>query len=933
METTTAAMEKPVHGRRAQSSTSAFPIALLQRKCACGGAATNSAQGECEECRKKKLQRRAADWREMNGREMNGREMTGVPPIVEEVLDSSGQPLDSATREFMEPRFGHDFSRVRVHTDHKASQSAKAVNALAYTVGHKVVFAGGQYAPGEKSGQKLLAHELTHVVQQRKMASAAPQSKLEIGPANDSLEQEADHFAEKVAGVSATATAPPPAPPAGSSNGSRPLLQRAAADQSIPATAPKVAAPGLIVDDEVQELADGQMHKTEFLDKLHAEVCNTAESALKPAGRTASGCPFIEKWITRMRGQTSRHVERAIRKYAPESAGANTAADYIPPVGAKVQQGVTRWATTGEVSGVPTELMAEAMGGGILGAIGSAFSGLASGIGGAFSSVGHLFTKANPGGARAADPMAIQAQLNSSTSATPLESGVKTRMESAFGHSFDRVRVHANGRSAQLSSNLNTRAFTVGHDVAFAAGEYQPGTLLGDALIAHELAHVIQQDGGAAGPMAKGATEYNSLEEDADVSAVSAIFSLWSGAKGSLKEIGKNAMPRLRSGLKLQRCGGPDRKLNAGGWTAKQKKDFINKNFPDKDRSFAEKVLQDMLESNELKFFDEESLKAEIAKRMDTVRLLRKAQEPYGVAFDYPENAPQCFPKGAPKQGQINKAARPYWGSVQFDADGYFFELTELGRKDAYKALTLLFTAQSNICDKTLIHCDYLASVIHFRAFADQIGVDEFNGRVKNGTIEMRLAWNGFQGLEDTGWFHSKKSISIREVRPKTQNDLVIGDQVLFFNHRAYDLINAQTRHEWRLENAFLIDRRNKVDYFEGHGSGTHTNHTMLIKLASEYNRVVREAETVIKKTKSSDAKVAAAANADMSANFTNIKPVGGKWNIVGLSWGKNFNEELRRLNETDPEKEPDLPGLRDPNDPSRMYCIKRPSEAPGDSC
>ena len=219
-------------------------------------------------------------------------------------------------------------------------------------------------------------------------------------------------------------------------------------------------------------------------------------------------------------------MERAIRKYAPEGAGATKAEDYIPPVGAKVQEGVERWASTGEISGVPPELMAEALGGGVLGAIGSALSGLASGIGGAISSVGHLFTKANEGGTRSGDPVAIQAQLNSSTSGAPLDSGVKTRMESAFGHSFDRVRVHADSRSAQLSSSLNARAFTVGRDVAFAAGEYQPGTLFGDALIAHELAHVIQQDDGESGVMAKGATEYNPLEEDADVSAVHAMVSL-----------------------------------------------------------------------------------------------------------------------------------------------------------------------------------------------------------------------------------------------------------------------------------------------------------------------------------------------------------------------------------------------------------------------
>ena len=266
METRTAILEKPVPGRKAQTS-SAFPVAMLQRKCACGGTATSS-NGECEECRKKKLQRRAADFREM----------AGVPPIVEEVLDSTGQPLDRATRDFMEPRFGHDFSQVRVHIDPKASESARAVNAHAYTVGHNVVFASGQYAPGKKSGQKLLAHELTHVVQQRKMNSAAPQAKLEIGPANDSLEQEADRFAEKVAGVSATATATPPNPSGSPGNSSRALLQRAPADQSVPVTAPQTAASGLIVEDDVQELKDGQMHKTEFLDKLHAEVCSTSDT-------------------------------------------------------------------------------------------------------------------------------------------------------------------------------------------------------------------------------------------------------------------------------------------------------------------------------------------------------------------------------------------------------------------------------------------------------------------------------------------------------------------------------------------------------------------------------------------------------------------------------------------------------------------------------
>jgi len=91
---------------------------------------------------------------------------TTAPPMVHEVLRSSGSSLDQTTRDFMEPRFGHDFSHVRVHSGEVAGQSAQEVNAHAYTVGHDIVFGAGRFAPGTKEGQRLIAHELMHVVQQ-----------------------------------------------------------------------------------------------------------------------------------------------------------------------------------------------------------------------------------------------------------------------------------------------------------------------------------------------------------------------------------------------------------------------------------------------------------------------------------------------------------------------------------------------------------------------------------------------------------------------------------------------------------------------------------------------------------------------------------------------------------------------------------------------
>ena len=89
------------------------------------------------------------------------------PTIVHEGLRSSGEPLEPDARSFMERRFGHDFGHVRVHRDETAAQSADAVNAHAYTVGNDIVFGRGEYAPATARNRSLMAHELTHVVQQR----------------------------------------------------------------------------------------------------------------------------------------------------------------------------------------------------------------------------------------------------------------------------------------------------------------------------------------------------------------------------------------------------------------------------------------------------------------------------------------------------------------------------------------------------------------------------------------------------------------------------------------------------------------------------------------------------------------------------------------------------------------------------------------------
>lgn len=162
---------QPVVTRAITVQPARAPAALLQRKCACGG--TPGVDGECAACRARRLQRQPA------GRSAPAE----APPVVQQVLRSSGQPLAADARVLMEQGFGRDFSQVRVHTDALAAQSAHAVNALAYTVGRHIVFGTGQYAPELPAGRRLLAHELAHVVQQSGLNQAIQrQAEDELSP-------------------------------------------------------------------------------------------------------------------------------------------------------------------------------------------------------------------------------------------------------------------------------------------------------------------------------------------------------------------------------------------------------------------------------------------------------------------------------------------------------------------------------------------------------------------------------------------------------------------------------------------------------------------------------------------------------------------------------------------------------------------------------
>src|SRR5262245_15867550 len=498
----------------------------VQRKCACGGSAGGAA--ECEGCgdkREKELQLYSAD------RES----LTGLAGLVG--AGGAMPPQDSSTGSGI-GGWGHSFGRVRVHGGDGSRVQKKSDSV--------------SYVGGTRKMRKLPAFATS-------------------GERGDRYEQEAGSVAEWVTGLnrsSDTAALPQvlalgSAPPSIQCapierTGSRNPEEAGVGTGGVRMSSERGPVAGLIVEDDSVQSAPGQMRKTEFLNQLERAVCAAADQELERVGRTAQGCPYIERWIGYYRTRSAQHIERALFRYAPEAAGMRSAGDYLPLVAERIRRAVTVWAATGQITGVPDEVAGQIAGGGLLARAGAVLSGIGGAVAGAIGfigrAIGGLFRKAMDGSPTAeADPEHVQAQLGSGYQLDP---AVKSRMEHAIGHDFSSVRVHTDSRAAELSSDLNARAFTVGSDIAFAAGEYRPGSLIGDALLAHELAHVVQQAGGitSAGPMQKADTPHDSLEEDADLSAISAVTSIWGDASGALRGFGQRASPHLRSGLGLQRC-------------------------------------------------------------------------------------------------------------------------------------------------------------------------------------------------------------------------------------------------------------------------------------------------------------------------------------------------------------------------------------------
>jgi hypothetical protein len=446
-------------------------------------------------------------------------------------------------------------------------------------------------------------------------------------------------------------------------------------------------APGriLIVEDSVEELEPGQLRRSEFLALLRLEVTNAAEDALSGTMWSTLGCPWIDRWFNYYGERSSGQIERAIYRYAPEANGITTAGDLIPIMCGRVRDAISVWSTTGEMTqDVPPDL---------------AVTGARAEGGDSHSETGNVFRKEREGALGDSNsPGVIKGGLDSGG---PLDAGVRSNLESAYGEDFSHVRVHTGASAAAASESLNARAFTVGQDIAFGANEYQPGTPIGDALIAHELAHVMQQRSGAASgmPAQKAATEHSDLEEDADQAAVGAVVSTWGGARNGLAGVAKSTMPSLKSGLKLQRCG----------------------------RETEQKKEGKLLEAFAAKFPDA----AEIISKSEPARALVKEAEAAGAKFGgYAEDGPDHDIWPYTRNG-IVYVPKAHTDKITAMRD-FLFELNNAMREPTYAKLAREAEKGS-------------AGQLTAKEFARQIVEQEVEGMLRLGKtwVEMKKGFGG----------------------------------------------------------------------------------------------------------------------------------------------------------------------------------------------
>jgi Domain of unknown function (DUF4157) len=294
-------------------------------------------------------------------------------------------------------------------------------------------------------------------------------------------------------------------------------------------------------DDDAVGTGSG-MSRSAFMSAARRRLSAVCDAELAAVGRSSEGCPYLDTWLAYYEQQSAGHITQVIRLFTGVSS--NDPEALLSAITERVRGSVRTWIATGSVSGLPAVAPPGGLptpGTSVIGPPTVARPGEPLTRSGAAPG-STAIQRARGGGAGPAPPN-TGALREGLTRGRPLESGLRGRMERGFGRSFADVRVHADPDAGQLAASLAARAFTIGQDIIVPSHEYRPGTVSGDALVAHELAHTIQQGQSADLDAPLRLSEDSGLEHEADHAAAAAI-----GAPGSGTSV------RERRGLGLQGC-------------------------------------------------------------------------------------------------------------------------------------------------------------------------------------------------------------------------------------------------------------------------------------------------------------------------------------------------------------------------------------------
>ena len=299
----------------------------------------------------------------------------------------------------------------------------------------------------------------------------------------------------------------------------------------------------MIVEDDTAP-GPGQMTRSAYLAEARRAVTEAADSELTEVGRSTQDCPYLEYWLAHFEQRSAVWIERVLVRYA-QPAG-ETAQDLLDATVERVRQGIRDWKQYGRIADT-TALDAAAA---------TANQGEPPG---ALSSV---WSPTSESAQLKREPTAGQPGQTNNVIAriglgSPLAPSVRAPMESFLGEPLGDVRLHTSQGAGEVSRELGAQALTVGSHIAFGPG-YRPGTPEGDALLAHELTHVLQQREAATtssvvAQTAPGKAEHDPAEEEADELAADALLTLW-GNQAEPAPIQRPKRPILRRGLRLQSC-------------------------------------------------------------------------------------------------------------------------------------------------------------------------------------------------------------------------------------------------------------------------------------------------------------------------------------------------------------------------------------------